>query len=139
MTRLGAGIPSTCDVSQVPSTRRAILPDDMPFEIKACAVPGGVASRIACRSPVIWRASISMKPEPNMPTVLRELAMLCSETGIPRSSKALFTGSVSFRLNVAKSKRWARTKTFPTISPPPPISGRLYSPRMNWYQARRCG
>ena len=88
-------------------------------------VPGAVASRIVSRSAVIWRASISMKPEPNMPTVLRELPMLCSETGMPRSSNELFAGSVSFRLNVAKSKRWASTKTFPTISPPPPISGTL--------------
>jgi len=39
--------------------------------------PGGILSRMACSSRVIWRASISIKPEPNMPTVARELAMSC--------------------------------------------------------------
>jgi hypothetical protein len=60
----------------VPSARQMIWPNEMPFDINALAVPGAVAAADACKSAVIWRASISMNPEPNVPMVLRELPII---------------------------------------------------------------
>ena len=91
LTRLEAGMPSTPEVSQVPSARRAMWPKEIPFEVKARVCPGAVMSRAARRSAVIWRASISMNPEPNIPIVARELKD-CRSTGDPRSSSAPRSG-----------------------------------------------
>src|SRR6516164_1742965 len=78
VTRLGAGMPVTCDVSQLPSGFRAMVPKEIPLERSNCEPPGGVRFLITWRSSVICRVNISMKPDPNMPTVFLELDMVWS-------------------------------------------------------------
>jgi hypothetical protein len=63
--------------------RRESVPNETPFVMSAWLVPAPVAFRIVCKSVVICRASISMKPEPFMPMVLRSLAMVWSVTNSP--------------------------------------------------------
>ena len=87
-SRLGFGKPSTREVSQAPSTLRRMTPNEIPFEVRSIAPPGGVASRRLCSSSVICRASISTKPDPFMPTVLRSLEMEPKVTKFPASSMA---------------------------------------------------
>src|SRR5437762_754797 len=48
-----------------------ITPKAIPLESSFLCVPGAVALPIACRSEVICRASISIKPDPNIPIVFR--------------------------------------------------------------------
>ena len=57
---LGGASPSTPETSQVPSTWRARVPKEIPFEVSGVDCPGPVASRAARRSAVISRASISV-------------------------------------------------------------------------------
>jgi hypothetical protein len=64
--------------------RRASVPKPPPLQTSARAVPGVMESRIACMSAVICRASISIKPEPFIPMVLRSLAIVCSVTNWPQ-------------------------------------------------------
>lgn len=52
--------------------------------------------------------------------VARSLPIVCSVTGLPSSSTAPRSGTLSDESKVAKSKRWASTKTLATMSPPPP-------------------
>src|SRR5262245_55069784 len=61
-----------------------------------------------------------MKPEPNMPGVMRSSEMDCNVTGRPSSSTEPFVGTKSERSNVAKLKRCTRTNTLATPSPWPP-------------------
>ena len=61
----------------MPSARWLRTPKEMPLATRGAEPPDAIVSRMACSSRVIWRASISIKPEPNMPTVARELAMSC--------------------------------------------------------------
>ena len=59
-----------------------------------------------------------------MPMVLRESAIVCRKTGLLDSSTPPPVGMGSRGSKVAKSKRCPKTNTFPTMSPPPPMSER---------------
>ncbi len=85
---LGGESPSTADASQVPSARRVSAPNETPVETSAAVCPGSRRSRMDIRSTVIWRASISMKPEPNMPIVARLSEMDSSCANSPFSMSA---------------------------------------------------
>src|SRR5438093_12266705 len=111
----------------MPSVEMRVVKDAFGNQRRA---PGGILSRMACSSRVIWRASISIKPEPNMPTVARELAMSCRVIFWDVSFTELFVGTRSLGSNVAKSNRCPSTKTLATMSPPPPgiPKGELWHP-----------
>ena len=128
--RLTAGRPSTPETSHEPSAWRRMKPKETPLVTRARAPPAGVASRIACKSVVIWRASISINPEPTMPRVARRLATVCNVTACPNSSTLPLVGSRSAGSKVTKSNRWPKTKTLVTKSPPPPAmpKGALWQP-----------
>ena len=69
-----------------------------------------------------------MNPDPNIPTVRRELAIVCSVAARPRSSNAPRVAATSAASNVAKSNRCPSTKTLLAMSPPPPTNGLLWQP-----------
>src|SRR5689334_13416684 len=88
VARLGAARPSTLEISQVPFGLCVKQPKEIPFDFNLappCGIvqllPGGAASRSACRSAVIWRANISTKPDPFMPMVFLSFVALSMETG----------------------------------------------------------
>src|SRR5713101_5188009 len=85
--RLGDGSPVTPVVTQAPPVRLRV-PKETPLEIKVAEPPGGIVSRMACKSAVISMASDSINPDPCMATVFRPLEMLCSVTKLPASSLA---------------------------------------------------
>ena len=105
-----------------------IVPKLTPFAVRgpktsspaSCAAAIAFA-RVSCSSVVISRASISMKPAPNMPSVLRSLATF-SRKCVSLLSPAL-VGS-----KLTNGKRWPSTNTFATLSPPPPERGMLWQP-----------
>ena len=97
-----------------------MTPNETPFDRRTFDPPDGVASRMAWRRSVIWRANISMYPDPNMPGVAREFAIDCSGAGRPVSLISPRVGVGSPASNVAKSNRWPSTNTLATMSPPPP-------------------
>ena len=71
-----------------------------------------------------------MNPDPNIPSVLREFAIVWSVAGSAASFTEPRVGIVSNASKVAKSNRCASTKTFATMSPPPPgiPNGALWQP-----------
>jgi hypothetical protein len=72
----------------VPSALCVKMPNETPFDTKRVLFPAGVASRSACRSAVICRASISTNPDPFMPIVFLSLVALSIVTNFPDSSTA---------------------------------------------------
>src|SRR5215813_3468726 len=73
-----------------------------------------------------------MKPDPDIPIVFRELAIVCSVLCRPISSIVPRVGVPSSGSNVAKSNRWPSTNTLPTMSPPPPTTGLLWQPEQEF-------
>ena len=61
--------------------------------------------RMRCKSAVICRASISMKPDPNIPSVFREFAIPCSGASLKFSAIDPRVTIVSATSKVAKSNR----------------------------------
>src|SRR5260370_39835168 len=94
LAQLGADKPPTREVSQVPSALCVKQPKEIPFDVNfmpplgILQLPRGPASRSACKSAVICRASISTKPEPFMPIVFLSLVALSIVTNFPDSSTA---------------------------------------------------
>src|SRR6266853_5412707 len=95
LAKLGAARPRTWEVFQVPLALCVRVPKLTPFDGNGVLLPGGVASRSACRSAVIWRASISTKPDPFMPIVFRSLVALLRVATLPDSSVEPRVGMVS--------------------------------------------
>src|SRR5258708_19424996 len=132
LARLGTGRPVTLDVFHARFEARLRLPKETPFEIKCADPPGGIVSRMACKSAVISRASNSMNPDPCIATVFRPFAMLCSVTKLPASSLAPLVGIGSEWSKVEKSNRWPKTNTRVPNSPPPPTTGLLWHPKQEF-------
>ncbi|HVN20988.1 MAG TPA: hypothetical protein VMT56_03445 [Candidatus Bathyarchaeia archaeon] len=122
VARLGATKPSTLDTFHVLSVLCTRLPKETRFDAKWTLLPGGVASRSASSSPVIWCASISMNPEPFIPIVI----------GIVHRDKlaSFIDGSpggnqiVMIERQVVKPLGYTNTSV--TRSPPPPVTGALW-------------
>ena len=126
-TTRSAFTPATALVSNVPSGLAVSAPKPTPLVASARLIGkpavwawASASARIACRSRVISRAKSSMKPAPNMPSVLRSLATWSRKW----SSKPSPASPSKF----TNGKRWPSTNTLATLSPPPPRRGTLWQP-----------